>query len=127
MLHPMFRLLATQPGLLADHAEAYAELFGSEFASACERWKRQALFHAAALCSMVVAAVLVGVALMLWAVTPTLQPHAAWVLLLVPLLPALLTWWCLHAARASAATEAFGQLRQQLKADASMLREAAAA
>ncbi len=127
MLHPMFRLLATQPGLLADHAEAYAELFGTEFASACERWKRQALLRAVALCSLGVAAVLAGVALMLWAVTPAAQLHAAWLLVLVPLLPALLAWWCLQAAADSAADEAFGQLRRQLRADASMLREAAAA
>jgi len=31
MIHPLLKLVATQPQLLADHAEAYAELVGEEF------------------------------------------------------------------------------------------------
>ncbi len=127
MIHPLLHLLATQPRLLADHAEAYAGLLSAELGSATTAWKHRALLSAVALCCMGVAAVLAGVALMLWAVIPTAQIQAPWALLAAPLLPAGVALACLLTARADAQASAFDQIRRQIKADFVMLREAGAA
>lgn len=122
----LLRLALTQPQLLAGHAQAYAALASAEFGEAAGNLKRQALLAAAGLCGLAVAAVLSGVALMLWAVTPPLQIHAAWALFATPLLPALAGVACLLAARRAAQAEAFAAVRRHLQADIAMLCEAPA-
>lgn len=122
-MHPLLQLLATQPQLLADHVELYAELIPSEVAEATASWKRRMMLHAAALACLVITAVLAGVALMLWAVIPVLQMPAAWALFVVPLLPAAMAVGLLISAQACSKVHAFNELRQQLKADMTMLRE----
>jgi len=126
MIHPLLHLIATKPQLLADHAEAYADLLGEEFGSASALWKRRALLGAVALCCVGVSAVLAGVALMLWAVIPPADIQAPWALVAAPLLPAALAVGCLLAARTEADTDVFSNVRRQVKADAAMLREASA-
>lgn len=126
MIHPLLQLIATQPQLLADHAEAYAELMASEIGAVSAVWKRRAVLNAVALCCLVVAAILAGVALMLWAVIPAAQMQAPWVLIAAPLPPAAAALWCLMAARVQGGGGAFENLRRQLAADMVMLREVAA-
>jgi len=126
MIHPLLQLIATRPQLLADHAEAYAELMATEIDAVSALWKRRAVLNAVALCCLVVAAILAGVALMLWAVIPATQLQAPWVLIAVPLPPAAAALWCLLAARLHADGGAFANLRRQLAADMVMLREVAA-
>ena len=126
MVHPLLRLVATQPQLLLDHAEAYANLLSEEIGHLSGAWKRRALLHALALCSVVVATVLAGVALMLWAIVPFAEMQAPWALVAAPLLPIAVAIGCLAAAR-QPSNQAFDQLRKQLKADMGMLREESAA
>lgn len=125
-MHPLLRLVTNQPQLLAEHAEAYADLFGEELDAASTMWKRQALFGAVALCGLGVGAVLAGVALMLWAVIPAADIQAPWALIVAPLLPLLAAIACAVAARTQTAAGAFGAMRQQVKADVAMLREVSA-
>jgi hypothetical protein len=125
MIHPLFRLLASQPHMLAEHLEAYSNLVAEELQAWQAHWQRRALLLAVALGAALVAVILAGVAAMLWAVTPASNWHAPWVLLAAPGVPALLALGCLLSARASAPEAgAFGQIRQQLAADVAMLREA---
>lgn len=124
MIHPLFLLMATRPQLLADHAEAYAELVAAEVANVSVAWKRRALLYAVALVCLAVAAVLAGVALMLWAVIPVASMQAPWALLVAPILPIALAVWCLLVARSSGNASAFDNIRQQIQADLAMLREA---
>lgn len=126
-MHPLFLLLATRPQLLADHAEAYAELVAVEVNRMSATWTRLALLNAMALCSLSVAMALAGVALMLWAVMPALPAQAPWVLIVLPLLPLAAAVGCLLAMQRDGQREAFDNLRQQLKADVLMLREVATA
>jgi uncharacterized membrane protein YqjE len=119
----LLRLAWSQPQLLAGHAEAYAELASAEFGEAAGSLKRQALLAAAGLCGLAVAAVLGGVALMLWAVTPPLQIHAAWALFVSPLIPAAAGLLCLLLARQAGQAASFATLRRQLQADMALLRE----
>ncbi len=126
MIHPLLQLIATQPQLLADHAEAYAELMASEVGAVSAAWKRRAVLNAVALSCLAVAAILAGVALMLWAVIPATQLQAPWALIATPLPPAAAALWCLMAARSQGDGGAFENLRRQLAADMAMLREVSA-
>lgn len=123
-MHPLLHLIATQPQLLAHHAEAYAELVASEIVKVSAAWKRRAMLNAMALCSLGVAAVLAGVALMLWAVIPAAQVQAPWTLIVAPLFPVAVAAWCLMMARWQGDSGLFDNLRRQVQADMSMLREA---
>lgn len=125
-MHPLLHLLVREPDLLADHAGAYAELLGEEIGVASTHWKRKALLSAVALCSAGVGAVLVGVALMLWAVIPPENMNAPWALIAAPLVPLGLAVGCWVSAQRQAGSRAFEQVRRQLREDAAMLREARA-
>jgi len=125
MIHPLLRLVATQPHLLADHAEAYAGLVGEEMTKAAAIWKRRAVLNAIALSAGAVAVVLIGIAVMLWGVTPPENLRAGWVLIATPGLPAVLAVVCYLLGRQKA-TDAFVDLKQQVAADLSMLREVSA-
>lgn len=127
MVHPLLHLIATRPQLLAEHAEAYAELVASEFGTVSSGWKRRALLNAAALCGTGVGAVLGGVALMLWAVIPATQIQAPWALVVAPVLPLAAAACCAWAARIDEESPAFESVRRQLRADVALLREVGAA
>lgn len=125
MMHPLLTLIATRPQLLTAHAEAYAALAAAELAEASAGWQRRLLLIATALCSAAVALVLAGVALMLWAVLLPSADLARALLVATPLLPALIALGCGLAARGGGRSS-FAVLRQQVKADLRMLREAGA-
>lgn len=126
MMHPLLHLIASQPNLLADHAEAYADLLGEELGMASAQWKRRALLSAVSLCCLGVGAVLAGVALMFWAVTPPENLHAPWALLIAPLVPLAAAGLCFVNARSAPPQGAFDNIRRQLREDVAMLREASA-
>ena len=126
MIHPLLRLVATQPQLLADHAEAYAGLVADEFGRTGAVWKQRLLLAAMALSLIAVAVVLGGVALMLWAVLPATSIQAPWALFAAPAVPAIAAFICGLAAKQERAG-AFAELKQQVAADLVMLREVSAA
>lgn len=126
-MHPLLHLISTRPQLLAEHAEAYAELVGAEVPRIAAAWKRAALFNALALCSAAIALVLAGVSLLLWAVTLDAPVRALWVMYAVPLLPLAAAVAFALAARSGGGREAFEQLRVQVRADIRLLREVGAA
>ena len=125
MIHPLLRLAATQPQLLADHAEAYAGLVGEELGRFTAGWKQRIALSAIALCLGAVAVVLAGVASMLWAVLPASSLQTPWALVAAPATPALAALVCMLVARRPAA-DGFATLRQQLAADLLMLRRVGA-
>lgn len=125
-MHPLLRLIASRPQLLADHAQAYAELVAEEIPRVSAAWKRSALFTAAAAFGTTLALGLAGVALMLWAVLPEASMRAPWALLVVPLVPLAAALACVVAARRGSERAAFDELRLQVQADIGMLREVAA-
>jgi hypothetical protein len=126
MSHALFHLIATRPQLLLDHAQAYAELANADLDEVTGAWRRRVRLVAGALCSGCVAAVLAGVALMLWAVVPAAQIEAPWALVAAPLLPALVALGCLVAARVGDDPRAFSHLKAQVQADLLMLHQAGA-
>lgn len=126
MIHPIFRLVATQPQLLADHAQAYAGLVGEEIGKTASSLKTRVLAGIVALALVGVSAVLAGVALMLWAVIPAANIQAPWALLAAPAVPLAVAVAC-GVASAQKPKSAFAELKQQLEADLAMIREASAA
>lgn len=122
MIHPVFRLAASQPLLLAEHAAAYAGLVSEELASQSARLQRRVALQLAGGAGLLVAAVLAGVALLLWASLPDAGFRAPWLLLLTPALPAALGGWALWLARERESREPFASLRWQLAQDAALLR-----
>jgi fatty acid desaturase len=125
-MHPMLHLIASRPSLLAQHAGAYAELVNAEVQAFIASGKRRALLMGMALFSVGVSVVLIGVALMLWGVLPQSTMQAPWVLVAVPILPALLGLVCFLSARSSDGTAGFDNLRAQVQADMALLAEAGA-
>lgn len=120
---PLLRVLASQPRLLADHAEAYVDLLAEETHSAAAAWAHRLWWAALSLCAGAVAGVLAGVAAMLWVVLPQVGSSAAWLLLATPMVPLFLALWALHVSRAAAAGPVFSGMREQLRFDMDMLRE----
>jgi len=123
MIHPLLRLLVSQPHLLTDHLQAYADLVGEEVAQAKARLARQALWYAVAAALAAMAVLLGGVALLLWAAVPTATMPAPWALLILPGGLAVSAAVCLVVGRASGEPP-FANLQRQLAADAALLREA---
>ena len=126
ILHPVFRLAVAQPALLAEHAAAYACLFGEELALGSAQIKRRLLCLLAALFCVAVAAVLAGVAVLLWVMPSAAGLPPLWVFVAVPAVPLALAAWLAWMGRAQGPTvNAFATLGQQLSADADLLRRAA--
>lgn len=126
MIHPLLRLVATHPQLLADHAEAYVGLVGDELGQTAAAWKRRALLGSVALFMVSIAVIFAGVAVMLWAVTPAASLQAPWVLFAVPGGAAVVAIICVVASR-SQPEAAFAELKRQMAADLAMIRDVSAA
>jgi hypothetical protein len=125
-MHSLLYLAASQPQLLMDHAEAYTDLLVEEAAAASIIWKRRALLTGVAICCLGVAAVLAGVALMLWAVIPAASIQAPWALIGAPLLPTIAAVGCMVTTGSKDGEGAFINLRRHIKADMTILRGATA-
>ena len=123
MIHPILRLITSEPQLLGDHVEAYADLVGEEVKKSGAAWGLRLALYAAALCLLGVALVLTGVAVMLWAALPASGFTAPWVLVAVPVVTFVLAAGCFLYARSSPVESAFGNVKKQLSADMAMLRE----
>ncbi|EHR69930.1 hypothetical protein BurJ1DRAFT_1057 [Burkholderiales bacterium JOSHI_001] len=120
----LVRVCALPRDLLGAHLLAYGLLARLELQREVALWRRRALLQLVALGTGLAAAVLGGVALMLWAVVPLAQVHSPWALWAVPLAPGLVTLGCLWAGRSRVRAPAFAGVRRQLAADLVVLRGA---
>ena len=123
MLLPLFRLATRQPQLLADHLEAYSGLVASELGTVATQWKHSATYRVLGYVALGVATLLGAIALMLWAVVPVDAMNQPWLLVMVPLAPALVGVLALIKSATGPRSPAFAALRRQWAADAEMLRE----
>lgn len=120
-MHPVFRLIAAQPMLLAGHVGAYAGLVSEELLTSAAAVQRRLLWQLAGALSLAVAAVLAGVALLLWVSLPPGSAPAGWLFVVTPLLPAVLGLWAGWRAQAHSNGEPWARLRAQLAEDADLL------
>jgi hypothetical protein len=121
MSHPVFRLVTEQPMLLANHVGAYADMALEELGTTGAALKRQMGWQLMGVLCLVVAAVLGGVAVLLWAALPEAASGAAWVFIATPVLPALLGLGVLWGTQGQQRPTPFARLRVQLLEDVSLL------
>ncbi len=126
MIHPLLRLIATEPQILGDHVEAYAELVGDEVRKTSSAWSLRIGLYLAALALAGVALVLTGVAVMLWASLPPSGFQLPWLLVAVPATAFGAAIVCVVLARRNPVENAFDNVKKQLSADMAMLREVSA-
>lgn len=120
---PLLRVLTSEAGTLAAHAEAYADLAADEISAFRRHWLRSALaWIVAAVCALSTL-LLGGVALMLWATVPVAIEGRQWLLIAVPAVPGVSTLVAVWYARRVPDLPAFAELRQQMRQDLSMLQE----
>ena len=124
MVHPMLRLLATQPELLAEHVAAYAELASAEAAEASAALKRRALLGVLAALLALLGLIFAGVAALLLGAMPLANMPLPWLLLLVPAVPLVAAAGWALALRPQPSARSFAHLREQVAADTALLREA---
>jgi uncharacterized membrane protein YqjE len=124
VIHPLIRLLATRPHLLAEHLGGYAHLLSVQVDDALMLAKVRTVLLAGLAAGVVIGTGLAGVAVMLLAVIPMGQMPAPWALAVAPAIPisgAAFCWWLLQRQPQMLS---FDLLRDQLSADAALLREA---
>ena len=125
-MHILLKLFLARPQLVADHAQAYAELMAAEFGEASAALVRRLIVGGAGLLCLLVAAILAGTSLLLCAVTTTAQRQAPWALIVVPLVPFVASLACLAWMLAQHPLQPLVQLRSQALADLKMLRKSSA-
>jgi uncharacterized membrane protein YqjE len=121
MIHPVFRLAAAQPMLLAAHVGAYAGLVSEELHTSAAAVQRRLLWQLGGALCLAVAAVLAGVALLLWVSIATSAAPAAWLFVVTPLLPAAMGLAAFWRAQAHRNGEPLSRLRAQLAEDSALL------
>lgn len=89
-MNALWRLAACRPDLLVAHLASYGALLQDDGARSMQGLQRRMVGLAVVLASFTVALGLAGVAVLLWAVSPTVAPPRAWLLLAVPLVPVVL-------------------------------------
>ena len=129
MMRPLLHLMATEPELLSEHLQSYAELLGEEVGSFQGQLKRHWIMFTVLALLVTVTLILSGVGLMLWLITPSAQLQqlqVPWALWLVPLGMAALCAVIAVIMKQEERTPGFQALRQQIAADVAMLKEATA-
>lgn len=123
MIHPLIHLAASRPELLAEHGEAYAALV----AKAVDDWKsgliKRAVLGAVALLTAGLSLLFIGIAVMLWAVTPEEDVRSLVTLIAVPAVMVVITAGAGFYAKSGAPPSPFADLKKQAAADLQMLRE----
>jgi integral membrane sensor domain MASE1 len=123
MFHPLIKTLAIRPHLLIDHLGGYVDLAGVQIAEAMRSLRTRALLVGALAVALLLAAMLSGTALLLLAAIPLERMAMPWLLWTVPGAFWLLALLLLALLSAQARIRHFEPLREQLAADAALLRE----
>lgn len=124
MLHPLIRLLATRPHLLAEHMGGYAHLLRVQVQDALVLARVRAVLAAGIGVGAMLGTALAGVAVMLLGAIPLAQMPAPWLLAVAPAIPLLGAGACWLLLQQQPPMVSLDALRDQLAADAALLREA---
>ncbi len=125
LLNPLLHVLATQPELLGEHAQAYVELLSAEVSRQARAVGRRTLLMTLAVCFLGVTAVLCGTVWLLWTVFAPQMTTVPVAMVVVPLIPAVIALGFFWAAwiQPSSAKGPLTELRRQAQADMALLRE----
>lgn len=123
MFHPLIRLLASKPHLVAHHLGGYVELASAQAQEAARALQARLVWSAGAVAALCSGALLGGVALLIVAAVPVATMPAPWLLLAAPGTPLLVGLLCWLQARQHAVAWSLEPMRSQLRADAALLAE----
>jgi hypothetical protein len=123
MIHPIIKLIATRPDLLAEHAAGYGALVAAQAEEAVQQWRRNAILVAVGAVCGIAGVGLAGVALLIAAAIPVAEMPAPWALWVVPLVPLAGAAGCLLVLKGQPAAWSAQTLREQFAADAALWRE----
>jgi hypothetical protein len=118
MVHPIFSVLITKPGLVVEHVAGYAALVREEASTVGMEVAKRAIAWAVTLFAFLVFLVLAGVAVMLGAI----EEQFHWAFVLVPAVALAISAAAFTVARQRLPEKAFTELKAQLDADAQALR-----
>lgn len=118
MVHPIFSVLITKPGLVMEHVAGYAALMREEASTVGLEVAKRAIAWAVTLFAFLVFLVLAGVAVMLGAI----EEQFHWAFVLVPAIALAISAAAFTVARKRLPEKAFTELKAQLDADAQALR-----
>lgn len=125
MIHPLIRLAAGHPELLAEHGQAYVALVGKEVS----QWKaslvRRAIAAGVAAVAALLALIFIGVAVMLWGASPDDADMRSVLALVAPPVVALIVAGigAFIAMKGDSKSSVFADVKAQIHADLAMLRE----
>lgn len=122
MIHPLFITLAQQPTLFTEHADAYADLALAEWQGVTGQLTSRALIWVATAVLGLVGLMLLGTALLLWAVVPLASMPMPWLLWAVPAVPLLGAGVFAWVAATRREAPAFEALRAQWAQDMATLK-----
>ena len=124
MIHPLVRLAASHPELLAEHGEAYLALVAKDVSEWRASLVKRMVMAAVAGVSALLSLVFIGMALMLWGISPVTEIPVPWAFLAPPVLMVAVTLVAgFIAARRGKALSIFSDVKAQVLADLAMLRE----
>ncbi len=121
MIHPLIKVLATRPELMAEHLAGYGELVAAQAGQAAALLRVRAWLAAGLLVGLGAGVGLGGVALMLWAAVPLSAMPMPALLIAVPLLPLVVAGLCVWAL-SRPMSWGLEALAEQISADAALLR-----
>lgn len=124
MIHPMLKIVASRPELLAEHLAAYGQLAAVQARAAAAQLQRRALLVGVAALAAGLGLGLAGGALLLLGALPLHAMPMPWLLAVVPLVPLTVAAGCALQLRRLNEPSALAPLREQFAADAALLREA---
>jgi hypothetical protein len=124
MTHPALLILAKNPEILADHAEAYADLITESLKSTMSHWRRRVVCDVAVACCVFLSVIFAGVAAMIWGASTGLVYQGQWLLLGVPIVPLIVAFglWQFIAKRTDG-PDAIEIVKRQVRADLAVLRQ----
>lgn len=122
VIHPLFITLARQPTLVTEHADAYADLALAEWQGITGQLKSRALMWVVTAVLGLVGLMLLGTALLLWAVVPLASMPMPWLLWAVPAVPLLSAGVFAWVAATRREAPAFEALRAQWAQDMATLK-----
>ena len=124
MFHPLIRLMASKPHLVAEHLGGYADLAAAQASEATQALQRRLVLGAGLATCTIVGAVMAGMALLLAAALPLAAMPAPWLLVAAPATPLLAAAVLGWKLRSQPRVWSLDDLRTQFQADMQLLNEA---
>lgn len=124
MFHPLIRLIASKPHLLAQHLGGYADLAAAQAADTAQSLQTRLLLSVALAGCLLVGLITGGMALLLTGALPLATMPQPWLLAVVPALPLAAAAALAIQLRSRPVASSWHELRLQFEADLQLMQDA---